>query len=148
MSILGLMSDRAQNLMRDLGLLVLRLTSGLFMAYGHGYGKMMAFNERSASFPDPLGLGSPTSMVLAIFGELVCAVLLALGLFTRAAAVPAAITMLVAAFVVHADDPFKKKELALMYLSAYSVLLLTGPGRFSLDAHLMPRILRKKEPAS
>lgn len=35
--------------------------------------------------------------------------------------------------VFHAEDPFGEKELALLYLSAFTVLLVTGPGRFSID---------------
>jgi putative oxidoreductase len=42
--------------------------------------------------------------------------------------------MLVAAFVVHGDDPWSKKELALLYAIPFLTLGLTGPGRFSIDA--------------
>jgi putative oxidoreductase len=41
--------------------------------------------------------------------------------------------MLVAAFIVHLDDPFKRKELALLYLVGFLVVLLMGPGKYSLD---------------
>ena len=42
--------------------------------------------------------------------------------------------MLVAAGLIHADDPWAKKEFALMYLLPFLALLFTGAGRFSLDA--------------
>jgi putative oxidoreductase len=48
-------------------------------------------------------------------------------------AIPLAITMIVAAFIVHADDPFGKKELALLYLSGCLTLIFTGAGKFSVD---------------
>jgi putative oxidoreductase len=41
--------------------------------------------------------------------------------------------MLVAAFIVHLDDPFKRKELALLYLVGFLIVLLMGPGKYSLD---------------
>lgn len=41
-----------------------------------------------------------------------------MGLATRLATVPMMIIMLVAAFVAHADDPFGKKEPALLYVFA------------------------------
>jgi putative oxidoreductase len=41
--------------------------------------------------------------------------------------------MIVAAFVIHGDDPLKKQELALMYLSIYGALIALGPGRLSID---------------
>jgi putative oxidoreductase len=47
--------------------------------------------------------------------------------------------MLVAAFIVHATDPFfSKKEFALVYALYYLGLACTGPGRFSLD-HMLRR---------
>jgi putative oxidoreductase len=41
--------------------------------------------------------------------------------------------MLVAAFIVHLDDPFKRKELALLYLVGFLIVLLMGAGKYSLD---------------
>jgi putative oxidoreductase len=49
------------------------------------------------------------------------------------------VTMLVAAFHVHATDPFSKKELALAYATAALAILLAGPGRLSLDARFRKR---------
>ena len=66
--------------------------------------------------------------------EVVAAILLILGLGTRFVLIPLIITMLVAFFIVHADDPFSKKELALLYLIPFISLFLTGPGKYSLDA--------------
>ena len=120
----------------DLGLLLLRLASGGIMAYSHGWGKMQRVLEGELGFADPIGVGELPSLVLTVFAELVCGVLVALGLFTRAALVPLIITMVVAVFIVHADDPFSKQEFGLLYLVPYVALFLTGPGKFSLDRRL------------
>lgn len=119
----------------DGGLLVLRIAFGLMMMV-HGLQKLQKFSEYSGFFPDPFGLGSTASLSLAIFAELGCSILLLLGLFTPLALVALIITMLVAIFFAHANDPWEKKELAAAYLSAYLTLFLTGPGRYSLD-HLI-----------
>lgn len=123
-----------EQLARDLGLLVLRAGSGGIMLIAHGWSKLMRFSDLSDSFSDPLGLGPLPSLVLTIFAEAICSALLVLGLFTRAAALPLLITMLVAAFVVHGDSPFGKKELALMFALSYAAVFALGPGRFSIDA--------------
>jgi putative oxidoreductase len=68
-----------------------------------------------------------------IFAELICAVLVALGLFTRMATVPLIITMAVAFFVAHGADPFAKKELAFLYMTGFLGLFFTGPGDFSVQ---------------
>ncbi|HEX6852025.1 MAG TPA: DoxX family protein [Candidatus Polarisedimenticolaceae bacterium] len=120
----------------SLGLLLLRLGFGLSMALGHGWGKLRSFGELAATFPDPLGIGSRLSLMGAIGGEFVCPLLLALGLGTRLAAIPAAFTMGVAVFVIHAADPFAKQEKALLFLVAFAALVFTGAGRYSLDAKL------------
>ncbi len=117
----------------DLGLLLLRLAVGGFMFFFHGWGKLANFAELSGKFPDPLGVGSTFSLVLAIFAEVLCALLVMAGLGTRFAAVPLVVAMLVAAFVVHADDPWGKKEFALLYAIPFLTLVFTGGGRFALE---------------
>lgn len=128
-----LMNPGPTDPMTSFGLLLLRIAVGVMMIYGHGWGKLMAFSEKSSSFPDLLGIGGPANMALAIGAEVFAAALIVLGLFTRVVAIPLAITMIVAAFIVHADDPFAKKELALLYLSACLTLIFTGAGKFSVD---------------
>lgn len=120
--------------LKNTGLLILRLGAGGLMFFGHGLGKFMGYGEMSAGFPDPLGVGSPISMALAIFAEALCSLLIMLGCLTRFAAIPLIITMLVAAVVIHAADPWKVKELAVLYLVPFLTLLFTGAGRYSLDS--------------
>ncbi|WP_333907979.1 DoxX family protein [Aequorivita sinensis] len=59
--------------------------------------------------------------------------LLIIGLSTRLAAIPLAITMLVAAFIVHANDGFGRQELPLLYAAIYISIALIGAGKYSLD---------------
>lgn len=123
---------------RDLGLLVLRLAAGGFMAT-HGWGKLTSYSEKVHTWADPIGLGSEVSLTLAVGAEFFCALFVAIGFGTRGAALPVMVTMVVAAFVVHWDDPFGRKELALLFLACYTTLLLTGAGRWSIDGWLAAR---------
>jgi putative oxidoreductase len=131
---------------RDAGLLLLRVGFGLTMALHHGWGKASEFLAGSASFPDPLGLGARPSLGLAALGEL-AGVAVALGLATRPAAGLAAFTMAVAFFVHHAGDPLGERELALVYLLAFSTLVLTGGGRWSLERWWTRRARRSERSA-
>lgn len=116
----------------SIGLLLLRVgIGGLMLA--HGIAKVQGFGEMSGSFPDPIGMGSKLSLIMAIGAEVGCSILLVVGLFSRLAAIPLAFTMVVAMLVVHGADPWKVKELAAIYLLVYVSLILTGPGLFSLD---------------
>ncbi len=103
------------------------------MILQHGWKKLLNFSSIAPNFPDPLGVGSQMSLALAVLGEVICPLLIIVGLRTRIAAIPAAITMAVAAFIVHAGDPLKDREMALIYLFAFVVIALLGPGRISWD---------------
>lgn len=128
------MSDVRRQLASDIGLLVLRLGAGGFMLFAHGAKKLARYAELSESFSDPLGVGPAASLALAVFAEALCALLVMAGAATRLAVVPLIITMLVAALIVHGDDPWSKKEFALLYALPFATLGLTGAGRFSVDA--------------
>lgn len=126
-----------QTTYNDLGLLVLRLFLGLAMLFAHGIGKWgRLFGEEDIKFADPFGIGAIPSLALAVLAEVICSILLVVGLLTRWALVPLVITMLVAAFVVHGSDGFGGMEKALLFGVGYVTLLLTGPGKFSMDYFL------------
>lgn len=80
--------------------------------------------------------------MLAIFAEVFCAVGFIVGAFYRLALVPMIFSMGVALFVVHTNDPFAVKELALIYLSVFVLMFISGPGNYALD-HLIAERIRK-----
>lgn len=115
----------------DLGLLILRLGFGGLMLT-HGIPKINMLSDPS-KFADPIGVGPTASLILALIGEVVAPILLIIGFKTKWAAIPAIITMGVAAFIVHAKDDFATKEHALLFLIAFLVIFLCGAGKYSLD---------------
>jgi putative oxidoreductase len=119
----------------DTASLILRLTLGLLMLT-HGYSKLMKLVHGDLGFADPIGIGEPASLVLTVFAEFFCSILIILGLWTRLALIPLSITMLVAVVIIHAPDGMDKKEHGLMYLLPYIALFLLGSGKFSVDAFL------------
>ncbi len=117
----------------DIGLLVLRVLIPGMMLFGHGWGKLIGFSQKAAFFPDPFHVGSTLSLGMAVFAEVFCCLALMLGVLTRWLAIPPLITMLVAVFIIHAGDPWSKKEFALLYLIPFVTVFLAGPGKYSLD---------------
>lgn len=115
------------------GLFLLRLGIGGFMLWFHGMPKLLNFSEKAATFPDPFGLGSSLSLGLAVFAEFFCSILLIWGILTRLAAIPLLATMITAAFIIHGEDPWAKKEFALLYAIPFLALIFTGAGKFSID---------------
>jgi len=123
----------------DIALLIARVGIALLMLT-HGLPKMaMLFSGAPVQFVPVFGMSAEVSLALAVFAEVVCSVLLLAGLGTRLAVVPLIITMLVAAFVIHAADPFAKQEPSLYFLLVYVVLLLAGSGKYSVDYWLQQK---------
>lgn len=122
----------------DVWLLLLRVTIASFMLT-HGFPKFLKLIEGGEiAFYDFLGIGATASLFLAVLGEFVCSLLVLLGFATRLASIPVIITMFVAAFLVHADDPFGKKEFALLYVLGFTTILVFGAGKYSAD-HVLSR---------
>jgi len=142
---------------RDIGLLILRL-AGIYLALGHGLGKVMGLASGQSRFPEGLAsMGFPLPGLFAWaagLAEFAGGIAIALGLFTRWAAAFAAFTMSVAGFLRHkaarqflswvgvapaSEDSLKawgNPELALVYLLLFAAVALLGAGRFSIDARL------------
>ena len=137
------MASNGDTLTGSIGLFVLRVGAAGLLFCAHGWSKVTHIAQMSKSFPDPLHVGSPASFGLVVFAEAVCTLFVALGFFTRAAVIPIVGFLGVAFFIHHAQDPFQKKELAIVYLVPFVALFFTGPGRFALDSWIGLR--RKKE---
>lgn len=120
-------------------LLAARIIFGVLLMM-HGIAKMRHFGTLGMTFPDPLGVGSRLSLVLAIFAEVVCAAGFIVGLLYRLALIPMAFTMCVAFFAVHGGDPFAARELALVYLAVFVLMFVAGPGRYAADTLIARRL--------
>jgi putative oxidoreductase len=124
----------------DILILVLRISLAAFMIT-HGWPKFLKLLEGGEiQFGDPIGLGPALSLILAVFAEFFCSILIGIGLGTRLASIPLMITMAVAAFISHGGDPFRQKEVALLYLLFYITLLVVGSRKYSMDFLLTRKI--------
>ena len=74
------MDSGFEKISRDFGLLIARVSLGGMMITSHRLPKMSKFSMISDKFPDPLGVGSATSLSIAIFAEVFCSAFLILGL--------------------------------------------------------------------
>jgi putative oxidoreductase len=133
------MAGPAGGWFKDVGLLVLRVWLGLAMLLLHGWPKVQGLADKAGSFPDPLGVGSAMSLNLVVFSEVLCALLLVVGLAARFALIPLVITMAVAFFAIHGGVLMGEGngEMAFIYLAGFVALLIAGPGRYSLDHYIL-----------
>jgi len=125
--------SNSSSLPKDIVLFAVRIFVG-FAMLSHGFPKLqMLLEGGKIEFFNFIGLGPLVTLVLTVIAEFVCSILLILGLFTRVSLGFLIFTMAMAAFVVHGADPFEKRELSLIYLSVYLLLMAFGAGKISVD---------------
>ena len=123
----------------DLGLLILRLTSGLSMLILHGVEKL---KDPSAIVEVLKQSGFPLAKFMAflsISAETIFPIMIILGILTRISSLVASINMFVAGIVFHLiirGDQFPNFEKAYLYFIIYAVLVITGPGKYTIDRFL------------
>jgi putative oxidoreductase len=134
------------NLLADLGPLIMRLTVGtVFIA--SGFGKLAELDKVTDFFTE-LGIFAPRlNAIVVACTECFGGVALTIGLAARLAALPLAITMVVAISTALLPDVSSALELVSLSEFAYLVmflnLALTGPGRFSIDHWLTQRLFMR-----
>ncbi|BAP31350.1 membrane protein [Chryseobacterium sp. StRB126] len=137
-------NSNSSSIPKDIILLAVRVFVG-FAMLSHGYPKLqMLLAGGKIEFFDFLGMGPQITLVLTVLAEFVCSILLILGLFTRVSLGFLIFTMVIAGFVVHGSDPFEKREMSLIYLSVYLLLMIIGAGKVSVD-HLIERRKRTSD---
>jgi putative oxidoreductase len=127
------------------GLLLLRAGSGIFLAFLHGWRKLDGLynhlvHDESWRFIQTVELlGFPIPFIfasLAAIIEFIGGLFLAVGFYTRYAAVLIGIVMTVAMYRHLISD--MRYELASLFLLITIYFAVRGPGRFSID-----RVLKK-----
>ena len=121
----------------SVGLLVLR-AAALSLFLKHGLEKLTGYSTMVQHFPDPIHIGAHAGLAFALLSDGICSVLVMIGLATRPAAAVILINVLTAFFLVHHAAYFSNAhvELVALYIIIFATLLVTGPGRFSVDGRL------------
>lgn len=121
--------------------LFIRLFTGvMFMQFG--IRQIAHFNELAPTFYSLLGMSGETTLLVMILIEIICSLLIILGLFTRFAIIPPFISMVIAEHVImqyyNTVDLTKLFSLQagylpIMFMGIFIFMMLAGPGKISLD---------------
>ena len=135
---LALQPNQSTNIAFQISWTILRVVAGVVMVH-NGLEKLANIESFAQAYVAYLGLPFPiTVSYMAAFTELIGAPLVALGLFTRPAALGLFFTMLVAMYhhikVAGLSIPYL--ELSALYAAIFLFFLINGGGRFSIDAVL------------
>jgi putative oxidoreductase len=128
--------------LKDVPPLLIRLV----LAYGFYKPATMKWSDIGsiAGWFESMGIPFPgLSAYLAASTELAAVILLPLGLATRLISIPLMFTMVVAIVSVHLGNGFEAGnngfEIPLYYFIMLVVLLVSGPGKFSIDNFLFKK---------
>ena len=121
----------------DLGLLLIRVVFGAIMFFNHGYGKLIGgiyrWNWLGGVLTNLIGYDIFQIFfgLMASLSESIFALFIMLGFLTRISSTLLFITMLVASLYHLVDNEFP--EMAILYAVFCLLILVSGPGRHSLD---------------
>ena len=93
-------------------------------------------NTTRAMVTNPLGISGEFDFFLTLFSELLCTLLVILGVFTKFTAVPPLIVMLVMALALPGTTAWSTRDLFLLQALPFFVLTFTGAGDYSIDGHV------------
>lgn len=117
----------------DAALLVFRLLAAIAILKAHGLPKLLNFQDTLLHIPEPIGLGTTFSAYFAIFTNVLCAIMVALGLFTRAAAFFIFTLTLSGLLLIHLNGSSKIQDVPFIYSILFGFIAYIGAGKFSLD---------------
>ena len=127
----------------DIGLLVLRVFPGFAMFLNHGLNKISAgiakWERLGGALTDLIGFESLKIFFgfMASYAESIGAVCSMFGLLTRLSSFLLFFTMMVASLKHYFEGEFS--ELAFLYGCIYFALIISGPGKYSVDNILKKR---------
>ncbi|KAB0503603.1 MULTISPECIES: DoxX family protein [Pseudomonas] len=118
---------------RDVGLLFLRVSGGLFLLWVHGLPKLLDFSAQLQLIEDPFHLGAHLTLSLAIFAEVLCPLLIVAGVLARLACLPILFVLLVALLIVHPQWSVAEGQFGWLLLILFTSIFIAGPGRLALN---------------
>jgi putative oxidoreductase len=117
----------------DWGLLFLRISSSLFLLWVHGLPKLLNYSAQLQVIEDPFHMGVSLTLMLAIFAEVLCPLLIIAGVLVRLACLPILTVLLVALLVVHPQWSVEEGQFGWLLLILFTSIFIAGPGRLALN---------------
>ncbi|MGE8154343.1 DoxX family protein [Pseudomonas vancouverensis] len=118
---------------QHLGLLFLRVSGGLFLLWVHGLPKLLHYSVELQNIEDPFHLGANLTLMLAIFAEVLCPLLIIAGLLVRLACLPILFVLWVAMLIVHPQWTLFEGQFGWLLLIIFTSIFIAGPGRLALN---------------
>ena len=117
-------------------LLLYRVIISLLFVFGYGLKKLKMLINGEDFFYSFLGFGSDITLLLASIGELIAPVFIIIGYKTRFFTALPLFMMFIVVLDVKSGEPFESYQTALLYLISLSIIIIAGPGKYSIDNYI------------
>ncbi|HEY9257522.1 DoxX family protein [Chitinophaga sp.] len=125
------------NTLNNYALLVFRVLLALELFRVHGMKKFRVENGQREQVPNPLHLPEKLNKWVATFSDTVVPFLIIPGILTRLVILPTIGVTAIGYFVVHRKDNSEVRDVPYMYTLSLLLLLILGPGRYSIDVQFL-----------
>ncbi len=105
---------------------------GVVPAVGTRLAQIAQLQRTTEAIEDPFHLGAHVTLLLAIFAEVLCPLLILAGVLVRLACLPILAVLLIAMVVVHPEWTLFEGQFGWLLLILFTSVLIAGPGRFVL----------------
>jgi len=113
-------------------LLFLRVSGGLFLLWVHGLPKLLNYSAQLQVIEDPFHLGANLTLMLAIFAEVLCPLLIVAGVLVRLACLPIRFVLRIAILIVHPQWNLPEGQVGWPLLVRCTGIVIAGPGPLEL----------------
>ncbi|MGC4042013.1 MAG: DoxX family protein [Flavobacterium sp.] len=125
----------------DIAMLFFRTAISIEIIIVHGFKKLGIGVAVAEQIPNPLSLPETFNTVFALGANLFFPVLIIFGFLTRIMVLPVLAVTLTGYFILHRNDPGLVKDIPFMYSTAYLLIMVLGPGKYSLDFLIRKQLL-------
>lgn len=130
--------------MANITLLFFRTLLCVELMLVHGLKKIANVDEELKLLPNPFGIAPHLNLYIAIIANLVMPLFVITGTFTKLAILPILGITLTGYFIVHSNDSLAIRDIPFMYSLSFLVVLLLGPGKYSVDEMILKKLINKK----
>lgn len=117
-------------------LLLYRVIISILFVFGYGLKKLKMFINGEDFFYSFLGFGSDITLLLASIGELIAPIFIIIGYKTRFFTALPLFMMFIVVLDVKSGEPFESYQSALLYLISLLIIIIAGPGKYSIDNYI------------
>lgn len=123
-------------------MLFFRIAASLEMIFVHGFKKLGIGVSQPEKVPNPLHLSDDFNYWFAVAANIFFPFLVLIGCGTRLATLPTLAVTLTGYFILHWHDAALVKDTPFVYSIMFLVILLFGPGKYSIDNCLYKKLSR------